>query len=239
MTRILRFGRAGVLPLLMIGLFVILLLLLIPLLALGLAGAAFTKLGFSWPEAVAVIVLMAVGYFIDIPVWAIRCPPVSDSFTGSTVFDAFTGEPVNTKLYSTRVFLNIGGAILPVTVSGYLFYESPPAIAVHLIISTGVCLTAVALVVALFTRVLPGQGISVPLVLPTLAAVACSVLANGATGLEASVTAFSGGTLGILLGAGLAALYRGKQNSIPQISIGGAGMFGSVFLCALIAALIA
>jgi uncharacterized membrane protein len=61
MNGLYRLSPLGSLPVFaLIGL-VVLIVLVIPLLILGLVGAAFSRLGFSWIEAVAVILLMFLG----------------------------------------------------------------------------------------------------------------------------------------------------------------------------------
>jgi uncharacterized membrane protein len=65
------------------------------------------------------------------------------------------------------------------------------------------------------------------------------LLLTGGTGLSAAVTAFVGGTTGVLLGANIANLYRIKNLEVPSVSLGGAGTFGSIFICCILPALIA
>jgi len=239
MARIFRINGTGALPVLLIALFVILLVLLIPLLILGVAGAAFARLGFSWPEAIAVIILMIVGYFINIPVWTFRNSGPDAGSGDAAVFDAFTGEPVGDGQEPAVLSINIGGAVIPVAVSGYLLYVADTVSAGTLFVPIGICFAVIALIVAATTRFSPGWGAGAPLFVPAIAAVACGLLLNGGTGLEAAVTAFVGGILGILFGTGAVLLMKGKQAGIRQISIGGSGMFGPIFLCALVSALIA
>ena len=81
-----RFFSAGPLSviafIILIGLFI----LLIPLFILGIIGAAFIRLGFSWISALAVILLMVFGSFVNIPVYRIRRDVIRVSriyFTGS------------------------------------------------------------------------------------------------------------------------------------------------------------
>lgn len=67
-----RFSSAGPLSVLAIILFIGLVLLLIPLLVLGIIGAAFTRLGLSWIAALALVLLMLAGSFVNIPLSHIR-----------------------------------------------------------------------------------------------------------------------------------------------------------------------
>ncbi len=56
-----RFYSAGPLSVFLIILLIALVIILIPLLILGIIGAAFTRLGFSWIAALAVVLLMLSG----------------------------------------------------------------------------------------------------------------------------------------------------------------------------------
>lgn len=231
---------AGVYSLLAVALFIIILIVLIPLLILGIAGAAFSRLGFTWIEAVGVILLMIVGSFVNIPLSTVRRALQSPREGEPEVFDAFSGEPVVRKEDLVPVLLNLGGAVIPAGVCIYLLYETgqiePGSIAIPL----GICLVVVAIVTFTTTKILPAWGIRAPLFLPALSALACGFLLNGGTtGLSAGVTAFAGGTIGTIAGATACGYVKGLRTGIPSISIGGSGMFGPVILCAILAALAA
>jgi uncharacterized membrane protein len=234
-----RFSGPDALPFLAIALAILILIFLIPLLMLGLAGAAFSRLGFSWIEAVSVILLMLVGYFVDIPIHTFTRAGGRDGATGAMVLDAFTGEPVPDERSSTAVSLNLGGAVIPSAVSVYLLYEMDRMDTGLSFLPLVICLAAVAIVVMMSAKFIPGWGIRAPLFLPSVTALACGLLLTGGTGLSAAVTAFSGGTMGILVGITGFLFRKGFDQGIRQISIGGAGAFGSIFLCILLSALIA
>jgi len=232
-----RFSRKGSLSVIVIVLFVILLLILIPLLILGLAGAAFSRLGFSWTAAVAVIVLMLAGYFVNIPVMKLKNAGIAAGETA--VFDAFSGEPVDESAQSVIIALNLGGFFIPVVIVAYLLFETGSMNRSLLLLPVAICVTLVTLIVVILTRIRAPAGISVPLVLPSLSAAACGIVLNGGTGLDAAVTAFAGGISGILIGGCFVLLVKGRRAGIRRINIGGAGMLGPLFLCALLSALIA
>jgi uncharacterized membrane protein len=239
MNGIFRFSGPDALPFLAFVLAIIILIFLIPLLMLGLAGAAFSRLGFSWIEAVCVILLMLMGYFVNIPIRTFTRTGGSDSSTGAMVYDAFTGEPVPDERSTTLVSLNLGGAVIPFVVSVYLLYEMERMNAGQSFLLSLVCLIAVAFVVMISAKIIPDWGIRAPLFLPSVTALACGLLLTGGTGLAAAVTAFSGGTMGLLVGITGLLFRKGFDQGIRQCSIGGAGAFGSVFLCILLSTLIA
>ncbi len=97
----------------------------------------------------------------------------------------------------------------------------------------------VALITFVSTRLVTGVGIQVPLLIPGLTALLAGLLLAGGTGLSAAVIAFVSGMTGILLGGNIAHLYRIKDLEVPEVSIGGAGTFGAIFICCMLPALIA
>jgi uncharacterized membrane protein len=232
-----RFSSAGPLSVIVLILLVGLIILVIPLVFLGLVGAAFTRLGFSWIAALAVVLLMLFGSFVNIPLYTIRRDMVQGG-TGS--FDESAVNPWATQpVWDTIISLNLGGAVIPVLVSAYLLYRAVGVLGTAILgpVCTGIVI--VALIAYVATRLVPGYGIRAPLFMPGLAAVLCGLLLTGGTGLTAGVTAFVAGTAGTLLGAGIAWLPRIKDLEVPQVSIGGAGMFGAIFLACILSALIA
>jgi uncharacterized membrane protein len=85
-----------------------------------------------------------------------------------------------------------------------------------------------------------GLGLRAPLFVPGLAAILCGILLAGGWGLPAAgVIAFVGAIFGILLGADIAHLPQVGALEVPQVSIGGAGTFGAIFIGCILSALIA
>jgi uncharacterized membrane protein len=72
MSDCVRFFSAGPLSIIALVLFIGLVILVIPLVFLGFVGRAFTQLGFTWYEALAIVLLMLFGSFADIPLYTIR-----------------------------------------------------------------------------------------------------------------------------------------------------------------------
>jgi len=227
-----RFYSAGGWTVIGIILLVCLVVLIIPLLFLGLVGAAFARLGFSWIAAVAAILLMLLGSAINIPIWKIRREMVRIEHDGEWGVNGY--EP-----WETVISVNLGGAVIPVVIAIYLLFMSTGSIG----ISTGVpVIVGVILVAALSyvaTRRVEGVGLRVPLFMPGLAALLCGLVFAGGIGLAAGVTAFVAGTFGTLLGANVANLPKVRELGVAVFSIGGAGTFGAVFIGCILSALIA
>ena len=111
-----RFYSAGPLSVFAIILLIALVIILIPLLILGIIGAAFTRLGFSWISALAVVLLMLFGSFVNIPLYRIRRDMIRVSHDETSDFDVCV--PCTTgQVWDTTISLNLGGAVIPVCVS--------------------------------------------------------------------------------------------------------------------------
>jgi uncharacterized membrane protein len=233
-----RFFSASPLSVFAVILLVALVILLIPLFIFGMIGAAFTRLGFSWISALAIVLLMLFGSFVNIPLYRIRrdmvrISPDTTAVSGSG--SPWSADPV----WETLVSVNLGGAILPVCISLYLLYQAVSITGTSLLVPVGAGILLVAGVTFFATRPVPGVGLRVPLLIPALTALLMGMLLFGGAGIPATVMAFVSGTAGVLLGGNIAQLFRIKDLEVPFVSIGGAGTFGAVFICCILPALVA
>jgi uncharacterized membrane protein len=233
-----RFFSAGPLSVVAVIILVGLIIVLIPLLVLGIIGAAFTRLGFSWITAIAVVLLMLFGSFVNIPLYRIRRDMVRIAPDTTAVFGSGSPWPAE-PVWETLVSINLGGAILPVCISLYLLYQAVSITGTSLLVPVGAGSLLVALVTFFATHPVPGVGLRVPLLIPALTALLMGVLLFGGAGIPATVMAFVSGTAGVLLGGNIAHLFRIKDLEVPSVSIGGAGTFGALFICCILPALVA
>ena len=111
----------------------------------------------------------------------------------------------------TIIAINVGGALLPLILSLYLFLRS-----------------------SVRWRML--LGIAVPMIVPPLAAAAVGLVLAFR---RAPPVAYVSGSMGALVGADLSNLQRIGELGAPVVSIGGAGTFDGVFLTGIIAGLLA
>jgi uncharacterized membrane protein len=190
------------LPLLFL-LFLLLLAFFILLVELRILAYAYRKIGIPPRYMFAVMLLSLVGSYVDLPV---------------------------TRVGTSVVAVNVGGALVPVLVSLYLFARSPLKLRM---------LAGVAVVAAIVHRVayiVPGAGIAVPMLIPPLVAAGVAlVLAYR----QAPPVAYVSGAMGALVGADLMNLPRIAELGAPVVSIGGAGTFDGIFLTGIIAGLLA
>jgi len=138
--------------------------------------------------------------------------------------------PETTEEGATLVALNVGGALIPILVSIYLFLRTR---------MYGRMLIGVALVAAVvhsLAHIVPGMGIAVPMIAPPLVAAAVGLLLSFR---GAPPIAYVAGSMGTLIGADLLNLGEVTHLGAPIVSIGGAGTFDGVFLTGIIAGLLA
>jgi len=195
---------------LLLGFFLFLLVVLVFVVELRVLGYAYRKIGVPARAMFAVMLLSLVGSHVNIPLWAIHVERVLSSPEITVFGRTYVAPPVQQE-GATIVAVNVGGALLPVLLSLYLFLRSAT----------------------------PGRmllGIAVPMFIPPLAAAAVSLLLAFR---GAPPVAYVSGSMGALIGADLLNLYRLGELGAPVVSIGGAGTFDGVFLTGLVAGLLA
>ena len=243
MDRVVLNPFAPLMLILLFGLLVLvgLIIILFPIVFLTAIGATFTKLGFSWREALLILLLTLAGSFVNVPVRTLesRAAPAYDRYVA--VYGRFyrIPEPVQ----RTVLAVNVGGALIPLVISLYLLYDSVVISGGYLVMGLALAGVAVVTVVTkLVARPVPGLGIATPFFIPPLAAlIAALVLSTfaGEVPAAAVIIAYVSGTLGTLIGADLLNLGHIAELGAPMASIGGAGTFDGIFLSGIIAALLA
>jgi uncharacterized membrane protein len=175
------------------------------------------------------MLLSLVGSHVNVPLYAMRVerlePPQSVVVFGRT----HVTPPVQEE-GTTVIAINVGGALLPLLLSLYLFLRAG---------MRGRMLLGVAIVAAVvhgLARIVPGVGIAVPMFIPPLAAIAVSLVLAFR---RAPPLAYVSGSMGALIGGDLLNLQRIGELGAPVVSIGGAGTFDGVFLTGLMAGLLA
>lgn len=222
-------------PLVMILMVVFFLITLIflPLLWLGVVGNAFVQLGLP-PDAVFwLLIFTLVGSLVNIPLTTIE----SHELAAGRVISYFGMKvrlpPARLKRH-TILAVNVGGALVPTTLSLYLFVQITRLIG----ISWGLLavLGLVTVVMYQVARPVKGLGIAVPgLVPPVVAALGAWLLCADAV---RAPCAYIASTMGTLIGADLLNLRQISQLGAPVASIGGAGTFDAIFLSGIIAVLL-
>lgn len=204
-------------------------LLLLPFLLVGLIGGAFTKLGLSPSMVFWLLIFTLVGSMINIPVHTLESREVVGDQMVSYFGMRFRVPRVG-RTHQTVLAVNVGGALIPLALSGYLLIK------MDLDFSLPVLLVLVTLVVHRWARPIKGLGIAVPgLIPPVVAALGAYLLCPPEI---RAPSAYIASTLGILIGADLLKLGEIGQLGAPVAAIGGAGTFDAIFLSGIIAVLL-
>jgi uncharacterized membrane protein len=212
-----------------IALLFLMLVGLLFLISLDLIGLAFRKLGFSPIYSVLLLFMSLIGSYINIPVREIasREPLISGRVIDYYWF-RYVIPPVLVER-RTLIAVNVGGAVIPLLISGYLFTK----------VDLGDLLLAVIVMtvfIHMLARPVLGLGIAVPALLPPIAAALLAFIISPG---QAPIIAYISGTLGSLVGADLLNLDKIPDLRTPVASIGGAGTFDGIFLTGIISVLIA
>lgn len=209
--------------------FVVLLGVFIFFVQIRVLSYAYRKIGVRRRYIFAVMVLTLVGSHVNIPLYSVAgprpLPPRTVSIDGRAYVVALSAEP-----HATVVAINVGGALIPILVSLYLLYQT--GLGTRMFLGTAI----VALIVHRLAEVVPGVGITVPMIIPPLAAAGVALLLSFR---RAPPVAYVSGSMGTLVGADLLNLGDIAALGAPMVSIGGAGTFDGVFLTGIIAGLIA
>ena len=205
------------------------LLFLIVLVQIGVLKYAYTRLGVSAGAAYLLLIGSLVGRYFNIPIGIL---PGRDIVAGQEI--SFYGMHYMVPLLAHRpgtiLAVNVGGAVIPGFMSLYL-------LSLHRLWTKGVIATAVVAAVChrLATPV-PGLGVALPVFVP---AVATALVAIVLSQRQAAPLAYIAGSLGVLIGADLLNLGRLQGLGAPVASIGGAGTFDGIYLCGILAVLLA
>lgn len=208
---------------------------------LSIFEAAFTKIGFSTEEAFLILLLSLVGSGINIPLTTLKSdiPVVKDSYI--KVFGIAYRIPTRQMVRNETVLaINVGGAVIPVLISAYLFTQFPSSFSL-----AGIGVVIVAIITHSLARPIKGVGIATPALVPPLTSVLAAVLLTSVIHIPDCpaetcrvIIAYTGGVLGTLIGADLLNLKKIKNLGAPIASIGGAGTFDGIFLSGFIALLL-
>ena len=209
--------------------FLLLLAVLVLVFELRILSYAYRKIGVPPRYMFVVLLATLVGSHFNIPLFEMRVPPVAPP-ADTTVFGRAYVPPPLVHRGTMIVAINVGGALVPVLVSLYLFMRH--RMKLRMLAGTAI----VAGTVHALATMVPGVGIAVPMLLPPLAAVLVALVLAWR---RAPPLAYVAGSMGALIGADLLNLPRIAQIGAPVVSIGGAGTFDGVFLTGIIAGLLA
>jgi len=212
---------------------VILIFAVLVLIFTGVISITLGAVGFTPLTIVLTLLACLIGSSINIPLYKMEAtePIVRDEYVRWLGITYRIPRVSYGETY-TQVAVNVGGALIPASLSVYLLSISSASIVVLSLI--GVLI--VTIVTHLVARPVKGVGIVTPILISPLVAAVSAILLSPT---QPVTIAYVAGTLGTLIGADLLNLTKIPDLGAPVASIGGAGTFDGVFLTGIIAALIA
>lgn len=211
-------------------LFFLALTFLVVIVQFGLVTIAFDKLGLSADSAYLLLLITLAGSLLNLPLFSLksdiegtpRIPPM----LARMMFIKL--PPVTDRVIVT---INVGGAVMPLAFSFFLFVHSELSL-----LQIASAVAVVSFVVFKISGPIPGIGIGMPTLIAPVVAVLIATLLDP---LQRAPLAYIGGTLGVLIGADLLRLGDVRKLGSPIVSIGGAGTFDGVYITGLLAVLLA
>lgn len=202
---------------------------LVTVVQLGILRIAFDKLGLSPDSAILLLIVTLFGSLINLPLFTVKTDPMEQEkrLRDMPRLLLRRGMVIPGK---TIIAVNVGGCIVPLAFSVYLLLHSRPGLA------QVVAAVAIVSVVCYSTSYsMPRIGIVMPMLVAPLVAAVVAVTFDAE---QASVLAYIGGTLGVLIGADILRLKDIGKLGEPVASIGGAGSFDGIFITGIVAVLL-
>jgi uncharacterized membrane protein len=204
-------------------------ILVLALVFLNVISFAYERIGLSRGWLFAALFGSIIGSWFDIPV--ARFPDRTETVDRDVVaFGVRYRVPTVTHTGTTTLAVNVGGALIPSALAGYLVVHD------HIWLRALIAVAVVSVLVFLMARPVRGVGIVCPTLVPPIVAALAAIVIGGH---HIAAVAYVGGTIGTLLGADLFNLGRIRDLGAPVASIGGAGTFDGVFLTGILAVLLA
>lgn len=186
----------------------------------NIVSLGFEKLGLSPGVTILILFLILAGSAVNIPLTKKKMVYEKRPF--------FFGFFKKHELRPSYVAINLGGAIIPLFLSFYFLSKvplKPVLIATFLMI----------VVSKLFSKVVPGQGVTISAFVPPLFALLFALMLAPQF---SAPCAFVSGVLGTLIGADILNLHKVRKLEPGLLSIGGAGVFDGIFLIGIVSALL-
>lgn len=204
-----------------------LVLIIIPIIISG----AFRMLGFSPWQTFFLFFFSLIGSVVNIPVYSFkvqqRIPKPRRGLLTDLLYPQRSSSYQEMK---STIAINLGGAIIPAIISIYLIVQNPH-LAWQYLVGTAV-ITAICYKIA---RPVPGVGISMPLLIPPVAAALVAIFLPGS---PQQAIAYVSGVNGVIIGADILNLKKTMGMGSRTLSIGGAGTFDGIFLTGIVAVLL-
>ncbi|MGC9105372.1 MAG: DUF1614 domain-containing protein, partial [Thermoprotei archaeon] len=210
--------------------------LLLLLFGVGYFGTLFAQYGIPRDLAIALafyvsilsLALSPVNVVVHERVAKVAVPGVDVVYVLGIPYFIPTIRVVENK---SRVAVNVGGAVIPVSLSLWLIFG---VLGPKLLPLSALVVGVTALVSYYASKPVPGLGIVMSPVIPPLVSLLISFLVSPGSPYLIPALAYSGAVLGALIGADLLHLKDLERTNPPLLSIGGAGTFDGIFISGLL-----
>ena len=210
-------------------LFVMALLLLLAVVHVGVISITFSKLGLTRESAFVLLFFSLFGSLINVPLFTIKSlKPIK---VRDIPLAGLLRPYLSHQSGRTLIAVNVGGCLIPVFFSAYLFFTQP--LMLHEVL-LGIAL--VTLVSYTFSFPVPGTGIGMPMLIAPVTAAIIAMLLNSE---YSAPLAYISGTMGVLIGADVLNFRHIAHMGAMIASIGGAGTFDGIFMTGILAVLLA
>ncbi len=210
-------------------LFILALVLLLVVVHVGVISITFGKLGLTRDSAFLLLFCSLFGSLINVPLFTIKAE--------TPVKTRAAQVPVLLRPYlkhlsgRTLIAVNVGGCLIPVMFSIYLFLIQPLG---FLEVLLGISM--VALISFVYSFPVRGVGIGMPMLIAPVFAAITAIMLNSEL---SAPLAYISGTMGVLIGADLFNYRHISRMGAMIASIGGAGTFDGIFMTGILAVLLA
>jgi len=209
--------------------FVLALVLLLVVVHVGIISITFGKLGLTRESAFVLLFFSLFGSLINVPLFSIKSQtPV---IVRDTYIPGYLRPYLKHLRGKTLIAVNVGGCLIPLLFSVYLFSTQPLTLYEIL---PGIFL--VSIISRVFSFPVRGIGIGMPMLVAPLSAAIIAVLINNEL---SAPLAYISGTMGVLIGADLLNFRHVSHMGAMVASIGGAGTFDGIFMTGILAVLLA
>ena len=210
-------------------LLILALLLLLVVVYVDVISITFSKLGLTRESAFLLLFVSLFGSLINIPLFTIKAQtPVQ---VRNTYVPGYLRQYLERLNGKTLIAVNVGGCLIPLLFSIYLFLSQPLTLSEIL---TGILLVSIVSYVSSFP--VKGVGIGMPMLIAPLIAAITAIMINNEF---SAPLAYISGTMGVLIGADLLNFRHVSRMGAMVASIGGAGTFDGIFMTGILAVILA
>ncbi len=210
-------------------LFILALLLLVVVVQVGVISITFSKLGLTRESAFLLLFVSLFGSLINLPLFTIKArAPVQ---VRNTYIPGYLRPYLERLNGQTLIAVNVGGCLIPLLFSIYLFLSQPLTLYETM---TGILLVSIVSYVSSFP--VKGIGIGMPMLIAPLVAALTAIMLNNEF---SAPLAYISGTMGVLIGADLLNFRHVSRMGAMIASIGGAGTFDGIFMTGILAVILA